>query len=269
MFEVPPSNKTNWVWQETVEQVLTSYDYEVGPRGMHTREISPGSYTVEMPAYLDLVDRKINIPFMFAEAAWIISGSNRLSDLTPYMKVYENFSDDGKFLKGAYGPKVVEQLPYIVETLMADEDSRQANMSIWRERPARSKDVPCTTGMQFLIRDGKLNLVTTMRSNDVILGFTYDVFSFSMVAKAVQLLLKEQGKEVELGNLTVNAGSLHMYERHFEEAKEWIDSMDRVPGLGKYVVQVVESADTYEELIDNLKNAAHEMKFYPERMSNV
>lgn len=210
-----------------------------------------------MPAYIDLTARKVNVPFMFAEAAWIISGSNRLADIKPYMKVYENFSDDKVFLRGAYGPKVVDQLGYIVDSIEKDNDTRQAVINIWRERPGVSKDIPCTISMQFLLREGVLNMVTTMRSQDIVLGFTYDVFTFSMVAKAVQLLLKERGIDVSLGTLFLNAGSMHIYERHYGEGHLWVEETERDREIGKAVLKYT-TAETYTELIKKLKQGAEE-----------
>ena len=250
-------NDTNLVWQRKVEECLVHPDYVSKPRGMEVREVLSGHYEVPMPAYLDLTARKVNVPFMFAEAAWIISGSNRLADIEPYMSVYKNFSDDGVFLRGAYGPKVVDQLGYVVDAIEKDNDTRQAVINIWRERPGVSKDIPCTVSMQFLLREGVLNMVVTMRSQDIVLGFTYDVFTFSMVAKAVQLLLKERGVEAELGTLFLNAGSMHIYERHYGSGNIWVDETDRDPGIAKAVLKAT-TAHTYVELIERLREVADE-----------
>lgn len=250
-------NETNFVWQKKVSEILTHPDYISRPRGMEVKEVISGHYEVQMPAYIDLVARKVNVPFMFAEAAWIISGSNRLEDITPYMKVYENFSDDGVFLRGAYGPKVADQLGYVVDSIEKDNDTRQAVINIWRERPGPSKDIPCTISMQFLLRNGELNMVTTMRSQDIVLGFTYDVFTFSMVAKSVQLLLKERGIDCELGTLFLNVGSLHIYERHYSSGHMWVDEIDHDKEIG-LAVEKYTSAETYSELIKNLTKGAQE-----------
>ena len=128
-------------------------------------------------------------------------------------------------MNGAYGVKVVEQATYVADALSKDQDSRQAVINIWRERPAQSKDIPCTLNMQFLIRDGKLHAVVNMRSQDAVLGFSYDVFTFSAVAGLIRVLLKERGTDVELGYLHVHVGSLHLYEQHFDKADEWIDDV--------------------------------------------
>jgi thymidylate synthase len=248
-------NTTNPVWQWKIAECRDNYDTISSPRGSEVRERIADQYSVPMPAYIDLDARKVNVPFMFAEAAWIISGSNRLEDIEPYMKIYSRFSDDQVFLRGAYGPKIVDQLGYVVDSIETDNDTRQAVINIWRERPAASKDIPCTTNMQFLLRDGKLNMVTTMRSNDIVLGFTYDVFTFSMVAKSVQLLLRARGIESELGLLTVTAGSLHIYERHYEQVDEWFHAKEIDPKIGQAVLHVTE-AETYTDLIKRLKEGA-------------
>lgn len=248
-------NTTDIQWQAALDRCWRSSDYQPSPRGMKVQEVINGHYSVPMPAYISLVERNVNYKFMFSEAAWILSGSNRLSEVSRYMSKYANFSDDNQFLKGAYGPKVIDQLPYVVQALAQDQDSRQAVMTIWRERPGPSKDVPCTVAAQFLIRGGQLHAVFTMRSNDVVLGFTYDVFTFSMIANAVRLLLRNQGVEVELGQLHVNAGSLHLYENQVRHANRWIESMESHPSIDKIVDKVME-ASAYEELISNLNAAA-------------
>jgi thymidylate synthase len=249
-------NKTNGIWQCRVDDLLVHYDIISSPRGMEVKEVIGGGYLVPMPAYLDLVDRKINTGFMFAEAHWICSGNNRLSALTPHIKGYARYSDDGVFLRGAYGPKVVDQLGYVVDTLVEDNDSRQAVLTIWRERPGTSKDIPCTVMMQFLIRGGKLHMVSTMRSHDIVLGFTYDVFTFSMVAMSVLLLLKERGINVELGNLHVNAGSLHLYSDYYERAATWVKSTERDLTIQAKVEETLKGVKTYEELLDRLLKAS-------------
>lgn len=202
---------------------LQSDGVEAKPRGLLVKELIGYQYTIDMNnPVLSLPSRKMNYAFMFGEAAWICSGSNWLDDLTPYMKRYKDFSDDGVFLNGAYGVKVIEQVAYVADTLQRDRDSRQAVINIWRERPAQSKDIPCTINMQFFIRDG-IQMVVNMRSQDAVLGFSYDIFTFSAVANLVRVLLRKRGINVPLGTLTVSIGSFHVYEQHFDQISDWRD----------------------------------------------
>lgn len=279
------STTTNLTWQAILVDLLSEPEYRPAPRGMETAENIAGQYTVPMPAYLSLTARRVNVPFMLAEPAWVLSGSNRAADITPFMKAFGNFSDDGVFLRGAYGPKVVDQLGYVVDSLFEDPYSRQAYLSIWRERPGKAKDIACTTGMQFILRPGKvegtaaqLHCVTTMRSQDIVKGFTYDVFTFSMIANAVRLLLQERlnklwdgwskrDKEdtpksvVDLGDLTVTAGSLHLYAKDFDgsdllaKARDWRDAAEEDTRI-ETVVDIVMKAETFTNFIETLYGVA-------------
>ena len=252
------SNKCNSEWKRVIQNVNEDYEYVSSPRDMEIRETLHGSYTVPMPAFLSVASRDLNYAFMMKEAGWIISGSNKLSDLTSVMKSYKNYSDDSIFLQGAYGVKIVDQLTYITKTLGDDIDSRQAVLNIWRERPGSTKDVPCTTNMQFLVREDKLHMIATMRSHDAVLGAPYDMFSFSMVALAVKLLLKEtRGINVELGDLTVNAGSLHVYERHYNKISQWLEDTEVNEDIDGAVQAIVNTSKTYEELILGLNAATN------------
>lgn len=47
--------------------------------------------------------RAINPFFALAEFSWIISGSNSLKTLQYFIKNYDQYSDDGNTLNGAYG----------------------------------------------------------------------------------------------------------------------------------------------------------------------
>jgi thymidylate synthase len=249
---------TNHAWQRKLQDLLR-YGLQVAPRDKETREELAGQYTVPMPAYLSLRERKVNLAFMLAEPAWILSGSNRLEDLMPYMKAYQAFSDDGVFLRGAYGPKIVDQLHYVVDCLYEDLSSRQAYLNIWRERPQKAADIACTTGMQFVVRDGRLHCITTMRSQDIVQGFTFDVFTFSMVAQAVRILLAERGTYTELGDLTVTAGSMHLYrdpfgkgDDQFKKAADlWVPATDEDDRISRAVDGVMQAA-SYTDLIDSL-----------------
>lgn len=217
--------KADTTWKELLIDILDG-GTEVKPRDMLVKELIGWTYRIDMTKpIVSLASRKVNYGFMFGEAAWICKGSNWLHELTPYMRRYADFSDDGVYLNGAYGVKVAEQVTYVAEALTKDRDTRQAIINIWRERPAQSRDIPCTINMQFFIRENKLHMVVNMRSQDAVLGYTYDIFSFSAVAGLVRSLLVLRGINVGLGFLHVHVGSLHLYETHFDKVDEWLNDV--------------------------------------------
>lgn len=208
-------------WRRRLGIILDS-GRVVAPRGKRTLELlNPQPLVLDLARpVVTLRERKLNYRFMVAEALWILSGSNRLSPLTRFVKRMAEFSDDGETLAGAYGPPVTEQLPYVVKSLVHDRWTRQAVLTIWRPSPKPSKDIPCTIGMAFSVRDDAdrgplLHQSVWMRSSDAWLGVPYDMFSFAMVgvfvACAVNRLLAH-ADTVGLGTLAIHMVSSHLYE---------------------------------------------------------
>ena len=223
-----PELTANDRWQALARQVWV-FGKEAQPRGQKTKEML--GLVTEVPMtrpILTIETRKLGYRFMAAEAWWILSGSNRVDLIEPFSKRITDFSDDGQTFFGAYGPPVVDQLGYVVDTLIRDQDSRQAVLTIWRQRPGPTKDVPCTVSLQFMIRPDKewnlhLHVFANMRSSDVWLGVPYDWFNFSMIGLFVAAMyIHRTGKALNLGTLYFNAASQHIYERNFEGIKTCI-----------------------------------------------
>lgn len=202
---------------QTLLTELVTFGQVVAPRGKLTRELIGVHLELKSP-YFNILQSKIrsvNYHFMMAEWLWMQLGMNDVEMLAPYNKQISQFSDDGIFFRGAYGPKIVEQLPYVLETLRNDPESRQAVITTWRERPGRSKDVPCTVMFQFLIRDKALDMITYMRSNDAWLGVPYDLFNFTQLQASVGALLG-----IDVGTYHHMVGSMHLYEEHAALAEQ-------------------------------------------------
>lgn len=230
----------------------------VKPRGKITKEILGCQTVISMANPVVLVSkRKLGYHFMAAEAAWIMSGDNRVSTIAPYSKEISKFSDDGERFFGAYGPKIIDQISYVVQTLSNDPDSRQAVITIWRPNPPKTKDVPCTISAQWIIRDKKLHCVMNMRSSDVWLGVPYDWFNFSMISLGILVMLNRRldlNGLYDLGNLYFNAASQHLYEENFERAESIIYGPVTWP-----IIRPVDWSDFvgYESVVEHLKNAAN------------
>lgn len=218
----------NSVWLMMIRDIMV-HGHDQAPRGMKTKELVGHRTQFQMARpIISLPGRKMGYRFMAASAAWILSGDNRVETIAPFSKTVSRFSDDGVTFFGAYGPKIREQLPFVIETLVRDPSSRQAVINIWRESPPCNpapKDVPCTISHQFLIRENEprngklaLHVVTTMRSNDAWLGFVYDGFDVAMLAGYVMLALRDRYIPLELGTLVHTAGSRHLYENDWDSA---------------------------------------------------
>jgi hypothetical protein len=176
--------------------------------------------------------RKANYRFMAAEAAYIIQGRNDVGFLSSVMSSFTRYSDDGYFQSGAYGPPFVEQLPYVLQNLAEDKLSRQAVITIWRPRPFKSLDTPCTISLQFIVRDDALHTIVNMRSSDIFTGLVYDTFCFAVMGAMAAYL----AGVARLGKVQVHAGSAHVYERDATRATQVVNN----PGIYRDANHVLE-----------------------------
>lgn len=242
--------RANSTWLQAVTTV-SRWGNDSNPRGLPIREVLgyQSVLSMEYPVVTARA-RKMSYRFMVAEAIWIALGDDTVEGIAEYAPKIAQFSDDGVRFFGAYGPKVSQQLDYVVNSLVKDPNSRQAVLNIWRENPQPTKDYPCTTNVQWLLREGELHCIDTMRSSDLWLGWPYDVFNFTVLSAIIALQLRAKGVEVNrLGTLRLNAGSQHIYEKNFTGIENCI--RDR-SALDEGRPFVLEDWDSDIHLVDHL-----------------
>jgi len=204
----------NDVYRNLLRKVLSKGTVTT-PRGFICKEIDGFQVCLDMShPELTLKERNCNRHFMIAEFLWILAGRNDLKFVETFNSKMASFSDNGKTLYGAYGQGIGKQLQNCLDVLQKDISSRQAVITFWKPNPKKSKDIPCTIGLHFMVRDGYLNCYSHMRSNDLWLGFPYDVYTFSMISKFLA-----DNLEVKLGYLMHNADSMHLYDQHLTAVK--------------------------------------------------
>jgi thymidylate synthase len=229
-------------WVDLIRSVLQDPEHEAAPRGMKVKEILGAQFKITNPRdripYISPA-RKYSIHYMMAELLWYLSGDNSTEWISTYAPFWKGISDDGLTANSAYGARIFRphdriapatdpywvQWNYLVEELVKDPDSRRAVLHIRSPHDSllAQKDVPCTLTLQFFIRDDKLHQVASMRSTDIILGLAYDVPAFTMFQELLSLQLSEVlNRKISLGNYIHVSNSLHLYEKHFEMAREII-----------------------------------------------
>src|SRR5262245_33853776 len=193
-------DSANQVWLQTIEELL--YNCEVEPmtiKGALGEDVVVRHEAINHGLLMDMdypkvtiVSRDLDHFYPRAEAAMVIDGGNRLDYLPIIERTLGKWSDDDIFVRHAYGPKFVDQLPYVIETLKHDPLSRRAVINVWRDSPGSSKDTACLMTLQFLVRKEDLYCIANMRSSDVWLGLANDLATFTYLAEAVRLLYKRR-----------------------------------------------------------------------------
>lgn len=213
--------------------------------------------------------RKCSPSYTAAEVLWYLSGQRVVHALTPYAPQYTRFCNEatlhleangdettvepGKYrtqssrkttlyAHGAYGYRMSRRignytaLTNIIRMLKLDPNTRQAvlplydaGMDMEKATSGDKKDIPCTLTLNFLLRDGKLNLHVNMRSNDIWLGLPHDVFAFTCIQMLIASCL-----DVEVGWYQHSAMSMHLYERNKEKAFQAMDEVYHSGSVGYY-----------------------------------
>lgn len=186
-----------------------------------------GSKTIEIVgasfiAKDDELFGEVNWDYIKREEQWYNSMSRNVNDIPGGApEVWKSVASKDGTVNSNYGwvlysPENGSQLDKVLAELKKNPESRRAlaiynRPSMWEEYNVDGRsDFMCTNAVQYLIRGGAVHACVQMRSNDAIFGYKNDRAWQQHVLVQVAGHLK-----VEVGNLYWNAGSLHVYARHF------------------------------------------------------
>ena len=192
------------------------------------------------------------------ELLWYLSGKDSLEFIEAYVAAYRLDAVDGR-IEGAYGPRLramrdgIDQFASIEALLRKKPGSRRAVIQLFNAEDIATdhKEIPCTTSMQFHLRDGVLHMSVTMRSNDAYRGLPHDVFCFTMLQ---EMMARRLG--VELGEYYHHVGSMHIYKADLEHIDTYLvegfqrtAEMPAMPAGDPFVL-----VDRLLEIEDRLRN---------------
>ena len=157
------------------------------------------------------------------EFLWHMSGTRDVEFISHYIPKYSEYDPN---LIGAYGPRLYnlygeyDQVKAIIELCRKKKTTRNAIIQIYTAKDINEnkQQGTCTLNLQVLIRNEKLSLITTMRSNDAYLGLPHDIYSFTMLQEILAIELN-----CELGDYMHNVGSLHVYKDKLNNAQVYLD----------------------------------------------
>jgi thymidylate synthase len=120
-----------------------------------------------------------------------------------------------------------DQVKEAVAKLVRERNSRAVVVDLWDS----SKDLtiggsPCINHIWFRIRDGKLYMTVTIRSNDIFEAYPENAYGLrslqEIIRKELNLSLREKGldEKISLGELIINSQSAHIYDDCFDSAME-------------------------------------------------
>jgi len=190
-------------------------------------EIVNASFIADEPFIFGNIDNS----YTLRELQWYKSQSLKVSDIPGDVpKIWQQIASTKGEINSNYGWAIFSkangnQYEKALTALLDNPNSRQAVMIYIRpsmhEDSTRDgmKDFMCTYSAQMLIRKNRLHYIVNMRSNDAVYGYKNDFFWQQWVRDLAFEILSNHYTDLKIGNIYWNAGSLHVYPRHFELVK--------------------------------------------------
>lgn len=223
-------NEFDIQYQNLLKEIVENGFEEKNERTGHVCKSLPG-----MTMRFDLENgfplltlRKIPLKVFIAEQIWFLMGNKNLRFLQNFTKIWDDFAEKNNCVESAYGYRWRkhfgrDQMDGLVKLLKNDPTSRHGVILMWDPADdglaegTKKKNVPCPYTFTVQIIGGKLCLHLVIRSNDMMLGNPHDVGGFALLAYFLAEKLK-----VKVGILTVSISNAHIYDIHFDKAKEII-----------------------------------------------
>lgn len=186
----------------------------------------------------DWLIRKPNYRYAGCEIEWYNSCSLNVNDIPGehIPSMWKACSSESGEINSNYGWCVFSEQNYnqyanCLKKLIEDPHTREAIMiynrpSMWEDYKRNGMhDFMCCQNQHYFIneRDGKMfvDVFVNFRSNDAVFGYCNDyIWSKYVLDMLARDLSKNMVEEVFPGKIWWNAGSLHIYERHFSHLEK-------------------------------------------------
>lgn len=223
------SYKDNTIYQVRSQFVdlLLRGQFVEDKSGVRMLEIPGASFLAKEETIFDEVNRD----YVNRELAWYESQSLYVKDIPGGAPaIWKAVSSKDGIINSNYGfliysPTNGRQYEQVLKELKRSPTSRRAVMIYTRPtmhieyNQDGMSDFICTNTVQFLLRDGFLDMVVQMRSNDVRFGYRNDRAWQKHVQDKLVVDLNTEwqqgGSIIQAGDIYWQVGSLHVYEKDF------------------------------------------------------
>lgn len=202
------------VYPELVREV--SNEEPIGSRYGGTKEILGVAIRSQNPRHRMMFRPNINWAFGMQECFAYWNGRNP-GHVERYNSRMEEFmypdSDGVERLHGSAYGRYLREIPHdqisrVIDQLSENEDTRRAVINIHQAgvEDYDKGDVACTVYLHLIVRDGKLNMIACLRSQDLLWGLPYDQQAFQWIQEVLAGIL-----DLELGWYEHRMNSCHYY----------------------------------------------------------
>jgi len=228
MIHVFNGHTADEVWTQAADAIENAAEAERQPSRIgDTVELLHTVLSIEDPRQRWVLSRRpaINPAFAIAEVVWIVRGRNDAAFLNHWNPALPRYAGTGSVYHGAYGYRLrsslgIDQLERAYSSLRANPVSRQVVLQIWDSRldlpetdgTPRDPDIPCNVCSMLKVRNGRLDWMQVLRSNDLFLGVPHNIVQFTCLQEVVAGWLG-----LEVGSYHQMSDSLHVYDHELSQ----------------------------------------------------
>jgi len=234
------------VWRAAAALAIKSELPIQSSRAGETLEVLHVGLHIEEPSQRWVVSRTppMNPAFALIEVFWIVAGRKDAAFPTFWNRTLSRYCGISTDLHGAYGYRLrkhfgVDQLDRVYRTLRNSPDSRQCVLQFWdptvdlpnADGSPAAADIPCSVVAFPKIRNGRLEWMQVIRSNDIFRGMPYNFVQFTSIQEMLSGWLG-----VATGGYHQLSDSLHVYADDFEAVRSDLDRVEAPPNSDSFAL---------------------------------
>lgn len=173
-----------------------------------------------------LTTKKLHVRSIIHELLWFLRGETNVAYLRENrVTIWDEWASETGELGPVYGYQwrhwpmpgggEVDQIAEVVEQLKTNPDSRRMIVSAWNVADVPKMALPpCHLLFQFYVAEGKLSCQMYQRSADLFLGVPFNIASYALLT-----MMMAQVANLDLGELIIAFGDVHLYTNHLDQAR--------------------------------------------------
>lgn len=168
--------------------------------------------------------RKMYPKGVFGEFAAMIRGPKHITDFTKWgCNFWNKWAKPDGSINIDYGNawldfNGVNQIMQLKYALVNNPNDRRMIISSWRPNVIPDLDLPCCHySYQFHVANGKINMIWTQRSVDMMIGLPSDI-----IFAAIWLISLANEFFLQPGTIKMDFGDCHIYDEHKQGAMEYV-----------------------------------------------
>jgi thymidylate synthase len=242
--------------------LINNPDYVCKPRDQKIFELINCNIKIKSPVlevWQNIESRKFPVNYLRKELYAYYAGINDAEYFEKISSMWGKIKTKHNTINSAYGYIIFKQkinnapftqYEWVRNSLIADKDSRQAVMFVSdpQYQYLNNKDFVCTLNYHFLIRDNKLNMIVTRRSQDIHYGLSFDLPWEVSLMHVLCDDLRTTYPDLEVGDYHLNCGSLHLYERNLKTYQNLLTEIERQIIEEKRMILPVLNKDIFRDI---------------------